>query len=52
MATTYHARGHAQKRRYIVENTEEFGENILQDNVGCDYAIFKNLEFVRELTFN
>ena len=35
-----HTRGHAQQRRYIVEKTEGFGENILPSNKDFDYAIF------------
>ena len=36
-----HLRGHAQQRRYIVENTEGFGENILAEGVDFDYTIFR-----------
>ena len=32
---------HARQRRYIVENTEGFGENILAEGVDFSYDIFK-----------
>lgn len=36
-----HTRDHARQRRYIVEKTEGFGENILSGNDDFDYTIFK-----------
>jgi len=36
-----HTKGHARQRRYIVENTVGFGENILAEGVDFSYDIFK-----------
>lgn len=38
-----HTRDHARERRYIVENTPGFGENILADGKNFDFSIFKKL---------
>ncbi|MBE0438057.1 MAG: DEAD/DEAH box helicase [Methylomicrobium sp.] len=36
-----HTRDHATQRRHIVENTEGFGENILDENAEFNFALFE-----------